>query len=395
MAGPVLKAYLDKVSGLHLQRDPAQVAACVKLDALCEALVARQQASKSGVLGWLFSARDTAKPARGLYIHGSVGRGKTMLMDLFFVQVPGARKRRVHFHAFMADVHARIHAWRQAKKRGETGGVYRGDDPVAPVAEALADEAGLLCFDEFSVTDIADAMLLGRLFQALFARNVVIVATSNVAPADLYREGLNRALFLPFIALIGEKMEVLRLDAARDFRLERLANQPVWLVPADSFAREKLDHAFAGLAGGEKPKPMALPLLGREIQVPLAASSVARFSFADLCEKPLGSGDFLALARRFHTILIDDIPVIAPDARNAAKRFINLIDTLYDAQVKLLASAAAEPADLYQAEQGRESFEFARTVSRLVEMRSEEYLALPHGSSDSFGSGDTSGLVET
>ncbi len=395
MPGPVLKAYLDKVSGLHLQRDPAQVAACVKLDALCEALVARQQASKSGVLGWLFSARNSERLARGLYIHGPVGRGKTMLMDIFFAQVPGAKKRRVHFHAFMADVHARIHAWRMAKKRGETGGMFRGDDPVVPVAEALADEASLLCFDEFSVTDIADAMLLGRLFQALLARHVVIVATSNVAPPDLYREGLNRALFLPFIALIGEKMDVLRLDAARDFRLERLANQPVWLVPADALAREKLDRAFAGLAGGEMPQPMVLPLLGREIEVPLAAGNVARFSFAGLCEQPLGSGDFLALARRFHTIIIDDIPVIAPDARNAAKRFINLIDTLYDAHVKLLASAAAEPALLYQAGQGREAFEFARTVSRLIEMRSEKYLALPHGSSDSMGSGNTSGLVDT
>ena len=395
MPGPVLKAYLAKVAAGHFQRDAAQVAACTRLDALCEVLAGRAQASKSGVLGWLFSARQTDAATRGLYIHGSVGRGKTMLMDLFFEAVPGQSKRRVHFHAFMADVHARIHAWRQAKKRGENSGIYKGDDPVQPVAGALADEAALLCFDEFSVTDIADAMLLGRLFQVLFARGVVVVATSNVAPEDLYREGLNRALFLPFIAMMGEKMAVLRLDAARDFRLEKLGKAPVWLVPADARARAALDQAFVSLAGGDPPHPLDLPLLGRLIHVPLAAGNVARFRFAELCEAPLGAGDFLALARRFHTILVDDIPVIAADARNSAKRFINLIDTLYDAHVKLIASAAAEPAHLYQAQQGREMFEFARTVSRLIEMRSEEYLSLPHGRSDSLGSGDTSGLVDT
>ena len=392
VAGPVLQAYLIKVAENHFQRDAAQVAAAVRLDKLCEALAARGQASKSSVLGWFFQQREVPK---GIYIHGSVGRGKTMLMDLFFDHVPGHKKRRVHFHAFMADVHARVHAWRQARKRGENTGPYKGDDPIAPVAEALAAQANLLCFDEFSVTDIADAMLLGRLFQALFARGVVIVATSNVAPDDLYRDGLNRALFLPFIALIDEKMDVLRLDAARDFRLEKLSGTRVWHVPADAAARHELDRAFALLAGGEKPKPMQLPLLGRAVHVPLAAGNVARFSFADLCEQPLGASDYLALAQQFHSILVDDIPVIAPDARNVAKRFINLVDTLYDAHVKLIASAASEPAGLYQAPDGYENFEFSRTVSRLIEMRGEEYLALPHGRSDSQASGDTSGLVDT
>ena len=395
MPGPVLSAYLAKVAEGHFQRDAAQVAACVRLDALREALELRAQASKSGVLGWLFSARTEARPARGLYLHGSVGRGKTMLMDLFYAQLTIPQKRRVHFHAFMADVHARIHDWRMAKKRGENHGIHRGDDPVAPVAAALAAEAKLLCFDEFSVTDIADAMLLGRLFQALFAQGAVVVATSNAAPGDLYREGLNRALFLPFIALLQAQMDVLRLDASRDFRLEKLSGAPIYRVPADAAARAALDGIFAGLAAGEAPRPMELPLLGRQIHVPLAAGNAARFSFAQLCEAPLGPGDFLALARRFHTIVVDDIPVIAPDARNVAKRFITLVDTLYDAQVKLVASAAAEPAGLYPASEGREKFEFDRTVSRLMEMRSGEYLKLPHGSSDSRASGNSSGLVET
>ena len=245
------------------------------------------------------------------------------------------------------------------------------------------------------MTDIADAMLLGRLFEALFAHRVVVVATSNVAPADLYREGLNRALFLPFIALIEASMDVVRLDAARDFRLERLSAARCWIVPADAAAKAELDRSFAALSAGETAHALSLPLLGRTIEVPAAAANVARFHFAELCERPLGGIDYLTLARRFHTILIDGIPIIPGEARNVAKRFISLIDTLYDAHVKLIASAAAEPAQIYHAETGHESFEFARTVSRLMEMRSRDYLALPHGSSDSLASGDTSGLVDT
>ena len=388
---PVFSALQRRVAAAHFQRDAAQDSAARKLDALCEALQSRDRAQKSSALGWLFSSREKADPPRGLYIWGSVGRGKTMLMDLFYEAAPVAKKRRVHFLAFMQDVHARIHVWRQAHKRGET----KGDDPIAPVAGDLAAEATLLCFDEFSVTDIADAMILGRLFKAMLAQGVVVVATSNVAPEDLYREGLNRALFLPFIAMIGDNMQILRLDAARDFRLERLAGAQVWHVPAGEKARAALDAVFAALAGGEPPRPLDIPLLGRHIHVPQAAANVARFDFADLCEQPLGAIDYLTLARRFHTILVDGIPVIAPDARNVAKRFINLIDTLYDAHVKLVASAATEPAGLYHASEGREAFEIARTVSRLTEMRSQDYLALPHGLAHSLGSGDSSGLVET
>ena len=394
MSHPVAAAWSAKVRDRHFQSDAAQLAVAARLDLLCEALALQSSAAKTGMLGWLFGGRDD-NPPRGLYIWGAVGRGKTMLMDLFFDLAPAERKRRVHFNAFMVDVHARIHAWRQAKKHGDRGGTFKGDDPVAPVAEALAAQASLLCFDEFSVTDIADAMILGRLFQALWAQGVVIVATSNVAPADLYQDGLNRALFLPFIALIGQNMDIAHLDAAKDFRLEKLSSAPVYLVPADTLATQALDRAFASLSGGVPPGPLRLPLLGREIVVPQAAANVARFSFADLCEQPMGAADYLALAQRFHTLIIDAIPVIPADARNVAKRFILLIDTLYDRHVKLLASAAAEPSGLYQAADGREAFEFARTVSRLIEMRSRDYLELAHGRGDSRGSGDSSGLVET
>ena len=395
MQNPVSAAYAAQVQNQNFQADSAQILVARKLDDLCEALAAQPKPGKAGMLGWLFGARDTSGQIRSLYIWGAVGRGKTMLMDMFFDLVPLNSKRRVHFNAFMSDVHARIHAWRQEKRRGQTTGIYRGDDPLAPVAEALAADAALLCFDEFSVTDIADAMILGRLFQALWAQGVVIVATSNVAPGDLYRDGLNRALFLPFITLIGEHMNVLRLDAAKDFRLEKLSSAPVYFVPADAAAHAALDEAFAALAGGASPRPMRLPLLGREIFVPIAATGIARFNFADLCEQPLGAADYLALAQRFHTLIIDGIPIIPADARNVAKRFILLIDTLYDGRVKLLASAAAAPENLYRAAQGREAFEYARTVSRLVEMRSQDYLQLAHGRSDSRGSGNSSGLAET
>jgi cell division protein ZapE len=290
----------------------------------------------------------------------------------------------------MADVHRRIFDWRQKKKTN----AVKGDDPIIPVADVLAKNATLLCFDEFAVTDITDAMILGRLFQALWARNVTVVATSNVDPADLYKDGLNRALFLPFIDMISANMEVEKLDAPKDFRLERLENAPVWLTPADDHARQALDKAFAELSGVAKGAEIRLPILGREIVVPQAAGPVARFDYADLCQRPpAGSADFVMIAECFHTLIVENIPVIAPDQRNDAKRFINLIDALYDKRVKLLASAAGEPHQLYRAPEGREAFEFERAVSRLMEMRSKQYLALPHGSIGA--SGDMAGLVDT
>ncbi len=392
---PFRPTIIDRYDGLasqgRIERDAHQVAIVRKLDDLLQSIEEARLAKKSSALGWMFgSRRAAAPPPKGLYIWGSVGRGKTMLMDLFFESVEIEPKRRAHFHAFMADVHRRIYAWRQKKKAGAT----KGDDPIVPIAEDLAREAGLLCFDEFAVTDIADAMILGRLFQALWAQKVVVVATSNVDPADLYKDGLNRALFLPFISMIKNNMEVVRLEARTDFRLEKLGDAPVYHTPADAAADAALTRAFHALTGVEKGQPARLPLLGREVVVPQAASHVARFDYADLCKQPLGAADFLTIAENFHTLIIDHIPVITSDDRNEAKRFITLIDALYDQRVKLLASAADDPDRLYKAEQGREAFEFARTASRMIEMRSTEYLALPHGLGDVV-SGDITGLVET
>ncbi|MEE7476994.1 cell division protein ZapE [Methylobacterium hispanicum] len=387
-SGPVQQRYDALVRSGAIERDAAQLQVVRALDGLLQALARRQRARKGSALGWLFGRKETVAPPRGLYIWGSVGRGKTMLMDLFHEAAPGP-KRRVHFHGFLADAHERIHAYRQALKRGEV----KGDDPIGPVADALAGEASLLCFDEFTVTDIADAMILGRLFKALFARGVTVVATSNVEPDRLYEGGLNRALFLPFIAELTERVSVMRLDSRTDFRLEKLGGAPVYHVPADDAARAALDAAFRSLTGKARGRPGSVRVQGRDVAVPEEAAGVARFGFRDLCAQPLGASDYMALARSFHTLIVSDIPVMGEAQRNEAKRFITLIDTLYDAQVKLVASADAEAQALYTAREGREAFEFDRTVSRLIEMRSSEYLALPHGRAEP--SGSSAGLVET
>jgi cell division protein ZapE len=392
MSGLIASRYAAMVAEGRLEPDDAQRRVVAALDDLAERLESHRLARKGSALGWLFASKQKNKePLTGLYLWGSVGRGKTLLVDLFHECLHVERKRRAHFHAFMADVHARIHDWRQKAKAG----LVKGEDPIAPVAEALANEAWVLCFDEFAVTDIADAMILGRLFQALFARGVVIIATSNVEPEHLYKNGLNRALFLPFIGLIQQRMRVKRLDARTDYRLEKLQGMPVYHVPAGDVARAALDGAFEQIAGKSLPQRREIDLGGRALVVPRAASGVARLSFDDLCNKPLGAIDYLALARNFHTVIIDDIPMMTFEMRNIAKRFITLIDILYEHHVKLIASAAAEPQALYHAQLGHESFEFDRTVSRLIEMRSESYLALPHGRPDSEASGDTTGLVET
>ena len=391
ISGPISGRYCALVASGAIERDPAQVELVHRLDLLAAALSEHRLARKSNALGWLFGRHRAPAPLQGLYIHGSVGRGKTMLMDLFFDALPVRRKRRAHFHAFMAEVHARIHARRQRLKAGEVS----GDDPIAPVAAALADEAWVLCFDEFAVNDIADAMILGRLFTALFAHGVVVVATSNVEPDRLYEGGLNRTLFLPFIRLLQERMAVFRLDARTDFRLEKLAGGAVYLTPADERARAALDEAFRKVSGRSKGDPLVLAVQGHELPIPQAAGGVARFAFADLCARPLGASDYLVLAQRFHTVIVDAIPQMSFGERNEAKRFIILVDTLYDHRVKLIVSAAAEANELYAAETGREAFEFDRTVSRLVEMRSEAYLSLPHGRGDAAASGNSTGLVET
>ena len=373
-----------------IEADPAQAEVAEAFAELERRLASYKPSRKQGLLGRLFA--DKEEPPRGFYIHGEVGRGKTMLMDLFFQHSAVSHKRRAHFHEFMADVHERIYNYRQSIARGEIA----DGDVIALTAASIFDEAWLLCFDEFHVTDIADAMILGRLFAKLFDLGTIVVATSNVAPDDLYKGGLNRALFLPFIAQIEAHMEVVRLDARTDFRLEKLAGVKMWLVPPDDAAGTALDAAWARLTGGAPCRPRDILIKGRTLHVPCSAHGVARFSFAELCEQPLAASDYLRLARDYHTLLVDRIAVMDYGERNAAKRFITLIDTLYDNAVKLMASAEANPVSLYLATDGVEASEFKRTSSRLIEMSSESYLALPHGHKrDSAASGTSTGLVET
>src|SRR4051812_26062210 len=391
MSSTVSEQYRALVSEGEIERDAAQEALAARLTRLDERLAQHRLSRKSSHLGWLFARNDPPEPIKGLYIYGDVGRGKTMLMDLFFSASTVKRKRRVHFHEFMADVHERVHIYRQQIKSGE----ITDDDPIGLTAAALAEESWLLCFDEFHVTDIADAMILGRLFTRLFEAGVVVVATSNVEPDELYKDGLNRALFTPFIALLRQHMEIVRLEAPKDFRLEKLNAQPVWYVPADEDAEVALDMAWQRLTGILSGEPHDIAVKGRVIRVPEAAKGVARFSFRQLCEQPLGASDYLRIAHEFHTLIIEGIPVMDYPQRNEAKRFIALIDTLYDNGVKVVASAQAEPRALYLATEGNEASEFKRTASRLIEMRSEEYLSLPHGHNVRGAIGSTEGIVET
>ena len=382
--------YAALVAAGKIEADPGQATLARRLTALERRLDQHRLARKSSSLGWLFGQREPAEPLKGLYVYGEVGRGKTMLMDLFFETSAVIRKRRVHFHEFMADVHERVHVYRQETKNGDGN----GNDPIQRTAAAIAEESWLLCFDEFHVTDIADAMILGRLFTRLFELGVVMVATSNLAPGDLYKDGLNRALFLPFIALLQRQCEVVHLDARVDFRLEKLTGVPTWYVPDDAKAEAALDEAWRRLAGGHAGTTHELMVKGHAIRVPKAAMGVARFSFTDLCAQPLAAADYLKIAHEFHTIILDHIPVMDYPQRNEAKRFIILIDTLYDHAVKLLASAAAQPTELYLASEGYEANEFKRTASRLIEMRSQAYLGLPHGPRHG-PTVDTDTIVET
>lgn len=354
------------------QRDPAQAAIAKRLDHLTAELLASRPSRKANALGWLFAARkkDHA-PVRGLYIHGGVGRGKTMLMDMFFDALPIERKRRAHFHAFMADVHERIYRHRQKLKNGET----KQADPIPPVASELFGEARLLCFDEFSVTDIADAMILARLFGELFAKGCVLVATSNVEPSELYRDGLNRGLFLPFIDLLKANTEIVSLDTDTDYRLKKTDAHPVWLAPIGPETEAAMDRAWYVETGGAPVVSTEIGRKGRRIPVPAAAGHSARFAFADLCAQPLGAADYLAILSQYRTIFLDHVPHLGPHLRNETKRFIILVDALYDQGARLFASASAEPQRLLTAKKGTEGFEFDRTVSRLIEMQSEEYAA--------------------
>lgn len=372
--GP-LAAYRAKRARGELAPDAAQELAALRLQDLWAKLRGYDPSprpAQNGMLSRLLRRRpvDEAGEDRpnGLYLVGEVGRGKSMLMDLFFATADVARKKRLHFHRFMQDVHTRIHRWKQSEPDGA--------DPIPPLADQIAGEAALLCFDEFQVNDIADAMILGRLFQALFERGVVVVATSNTLPDDLFKGQPGRDAFLPFIALIKQRLDVLVLETGRDFRRARLRGLPTWHVPADARAERALDAAFAALTLGAAPGRERLIVMGRALEVPIAAEGVARFDFATLCGEPRGPGDYLALATHFHTLIIDRIPRLSPENYDVARRFIILIDTLYDHRVKLIASAAAMPDKLYQ--RGENAKMFVRTASRLEEMQSQDWLALAH-----------------
>jgi cell division protein ZapE len=354
----LLDKYRALVAGGVIQADPAQAAAATLLDDLAQRL--RKWRRRNGLSALLAGARPVPK---GLYLFGPVGRGKTMLMDLFYEATRFKPKRRIHFHEFMADVHERMNL---ARKRV-------AGDPIPSVASALAAKSRLLCFDELHVTDIADAMILSRLFKALFEAQVVVVATSNVHPRALYQHGLNRQLFLPFIDIVEQNMEVHELLAARDFRLDKLAGKPLYFAPADQRARASMDQLWRELTGHHPGSPVDLEVKGRKVRVPLASMGAARFSFGELCEQPLGTLDYLSMAHAFHTIFVDGIPVLRREQREIVRRFVNLIDTLYDNRVCLIASAAAQPQDLLPADDGSVLVE--RTVSRLMEMRSQGYLA--------------------
>ncbi|HRK24620.1 MAG TPA: cell division protein ZapE [Beijerinckiaceae bacterium] len=391
MSGAVAERYRALVAEGRLEPDPAQQAAIERLDALAAQLEEGQLAAKGSALGWLFSSKTRRDPIPGLYLWGSVGRGKTMLMDLFFDELKVRHKRREHFHAFMSDVHERIYEWRRLAKAGRA----RGNDPVAPVARDLAREASVLCFDEFAVTDIADAMLLGRLFENLFAEGVTVVATSNREPDELYKDGLNRQLFVPFIRMIEQKMQVLRLDARTDYRMEKLAGAEVFLTPANAATAEQLETIFRNLTAGAPARPTHLHVKGRTLTLGKTAHHVALVSFEELCDRPLGAADYLAIAQAFRMVIIRDVPAMDQSQRNAAKRFINLIDVFYDYGVKTVISAAVPAQDLYHGTSGPEVFEFDRTVSRLIEMRSSDYLARPHGRQAPDPDKAISGIVET
>jgi cell division protein ZapE len=371
--GP-LAAFRARQRDGQLQHDAAQLLAAEKLQSLHNALKEYQPEAPDA--GWVASWRERLGLARrrdeeapqGLYIFGGVGRGKSMLMDLFFATAPVAKKRRVHFHEFMLGVHATLHEWRQEKSKQV--------DLLPALADKIAGETTLLCFDEFHVTNIADAMILGRLFEALFERGVVVVATSNWAPDDLYKDGLQRDRFLPFIALLKQKLDVLELEGGRDYRMQRLKDMTVYHYPLGERAAREMRAAFAELTGGAEPTPRILTVQQRRVEVLRQAGSVAWFDFEELCAKPLGAADYLCIATHFDAVLIDQVPRLSEDLRDQARRFMVLVDELYEHKVKVVIAAADAPERLYP--QGDGAFEFQRTVSRLNEMQSVDYLDRPH-----------------
>ena len=367
----VRAAYQAKLQAGEIAPDPAQSTAVEVLARLEGELNA---ASEPG-FSLPFLHRKPA-PLKGVYLWGPVGRGKSMLMDMFFASAPVARKRRVHFHAFMAEAHGLIGAWRSGDPaaRKVRFGTSKGDDPIEPAAAVLAESARLLCFDELQVTDIADAMILGRLFEALFARGVTVVCTSNRPPDDLYRNGINRQLFLPFIDLLKARLDVVGVAGPRDFRLDRLRGQNLWFAPLAPEPEQRFDALWLSLLDGAAETGATVDVLGRKLAFPRAAGGQARVAFASLCGQALGPQDYLAFARRFHTVFLESVPRLGPERRNEAARFVALVDAFYEARAKLIVLAEDEPEALYPAGDG--AFEFARTVSRLEEMRSAGWVEM-------------------
>ena len=372
--GPAANLAARRAAG-QVRSDGVQERIVARLQEVHDQLAAASvRPARPGLLARLgFGRREEQAAPRGLYIWGPVGRGKSMLMDLFFVDAPTARKRRVHFHEFMLEVHARLHRRREELA---AAGAPAESDTIVPVARDIAAETKLLCFDEFQVTNIADAMILGRLFETLFDEGVTVIATSNRAPDDLYKNGLQRDRFLPFIELVKRRLDNLELGGGHDYRLDRLRKLNVYLTPLGAWATAKLDESFRALTGGADGEPRVLRTQGRDVDVPRAAPGVAMAHYLDWCARPMGAADFLCIAEHFHTVLLAEIPRMGPDSRDKAARFVTMIDAFYEKKVKFICSAAAAPPGLYV--EGDGDFEFERTASRLMEMQSPEYLALEH-----------------
>ena len=373
--GPAANLAARRAAG-QIHSDPVQEKIVQRLQSVHEQLASQTAvAPRPGLLARLGFGRAEKSPVgpRGLYIWGPVGRGKSMLMDLFFADAPVARKRRVHFHEFMLEVHDRLHRRREDLA---ARGAPPEADTIVPIAKDIARQTRLLCFDEFQVTNIADAMILGRLFETLLDEGVTVISTSNRPPDDLYKNGLQRDRFLPFIELIKRRLEILELGGSQDYRLGRMRKLELYLTPLGAWATAKLDEAFRALADGADGEPRVLRTQGRDVEVPRAAPGVAMAHYLDWCAKPMGAADFLCIADNFHTVILAEIPKMGPDSRDKAARFVTMIDTFYERKVKFICSAAAPPDRLYV--DGDGTFEFQRTVSRLMEMQSPEYLALDH-----------------
>jgi cell division protein ZapE len=367
MASTVRSAYRELIQRGEIAPDPGQEAGLEALASLEDELNALGEPSIRSLFG-------RRQQPRGVYLWGPVGRGKSMLMDMFFSTAPIEKKRREHFYAFMAEVHGLIDAWRKgdAAERRARFGQAKGDDPIAPTAELIASKARLLCFDELQVADIADAMILGRLFEALFANGVVLVATSNRPPQELYQGGINRQLFLPFVDMLEQRLQVVRIAGERDHRLERLKGERVYFAPITAETEAAFEALWRGQLDGAPEAGATLEVMGRKTHLPRATGGLLRASFASLCGQVLGAQDYLALAARFHTVFLEGVPQLGPEMRNEARRFVWLIDALYEARTRLVVLAGAEPSDLYPAGDG--AFEFERTASRLEEMRSSDWI---------------------